>query len=1348
MATILIQVAVGIAISAGLSVLSRILTPKPAPIQNEGPRLDELQVSTSTEGQVINQLYGRMRLAGQVIWSTTFREVVTTDTQTSGGGKGGGGGGVTTVTTTYTYFISFAIAFCTGNEKTSLARVWADGKELDMSKYNFRFYPGSDDQDPDPKMEAVQGVGNVPGYRGSAYLVFEDFPISDFGNRIPQISAEISVPLLTDDQDDIQNSAQAFDLIPASGEVVYGQVQYDLKGAPISNGFFGISDGEGGEEPQFVTAAENVHNGFRLPDAVVSMNQLYGMIDNLDAVMLVVAWFGNDLRAGECTVVPKQEGSTRELVPDEWAVESYNRGNAETVTLVDGRPVYGGTPSDTTVTQIIQAIKSQGKRVIFYPFVLMDIASGNSLPNPYSDNAAGVGQGAFPWRGRITCSPAPGYVGTVDKTATAATQINNWFDQTEGYTRMVTHYANLCDSAGGVDGFVIGSELVGLTKSRSALGTYPAVTKLVALAATVKGILGSGCKVGYAADWSEQDHESADGLWFHLDPIWASANVDFVGIDNYMPTSDWRDGGAHLDFDAENGPTSEYDRAYLASQIEGGEYFDYYYADAAARNSQTRTPITDGLGKPWVFRRKDLRSWWSNDHYNRPDFVEDGSPTDWVPYSKPIWFTEFGCPAVNKGTNQPNVFYDPKSSESFFPYSSTGLRDDLIQRLHVETTLAYWRDNTPIEPGNPSNKMVEAANMFIWTWDARPYPDFPARLEVWSDGGLWYFGHWFTGRVDAIVLARLVRYLCLKAGLADEQIDVEGLYGPGAIVRGYVVNGIMTVRDMLQALANSHMFDAFESQGVLKFTLRNNVKQISISDDDFVIDNDDAVGMEITRGQETELPATIKATFIDEYNAYQQASTDGKTSKGYSQNTDTLTLPEVLTEGYVKSLLDSLVQQAWIGRDSGIVRLPPNYLKLDAGDVLTIPDGSRDIDIRLTQIDTTDERKCEFRTFDIGMFTLPPSREQPRTPPVVNIYGQVVLEWVDLPLQFTSQPFKWAPMIAAYADPWPGAVSIYRKLADNTYSFVMNTAKQSRIGELVQDFPAGPYNYMTNRPAKTTGSPQYADPDPDKELIVRLYRGTLESIDMSLLGTTKIAIGIQNQNNGFWEMILFATAELIDTKTYRIRNLIRGIDGTHEHMMDPFPEGARVVILDPNELEPLQVSQSVARNSNIYRWGPAQYTVDDPSYVEGTRYGFNTGLIPLSPVHLRLRWPLGGVPDMKIQWMARTRDPNADDWETQAQLYEAFERYKVTIYNDNTFTTVKRTIIVDGHPAGQDNNGFDLRPETTYTSAMNTADWGSPVTILYVGIAMWGTDYGAYGIEQKATISISNRTTYEPNDDA
>ncbi|WP_206599034.1 baseplate megatron protein TIM-barrel domain-containing protein, partial [Pseudovibrio sp. WM33] len=150
------------------------------------------------------------------------------------------------------------------------------------------------------------------------------------------------------------------------------------------------------------------------------------------------------------------------------------------------------------------------------------------------------------------------------------------------------------------------------------------------------------------------------------------------------------------------GAQSIHDLDYLKAGIEGREYFDFYYASDEDRTNQNRTLIADqDHGEHWVFRQKDLRGWWENPHHNRPGGVRSNTSTNWVPKSKPIWFTEFGCPAIDKGTNQPNVFYDPKSSESQVPYFSSGVRDDLIQRRYLRAMLEYWTveaGNNPVSP--------------------------------------------------------------------------------------------------------------------------------------------------------------------------------------------------------------------------------------------------------------------------------------------------------------------------------------------------------------------------------------------------------------------------------------------------------------------------------------------------------------------------------------------------------------------------------------------------------------------------------------------------------------------------
>src|SRR5690606_11327372 len=131
-----------------------------------------LHVTSSTEGAAIPRIYGRVRLGGQVIWATDFEEEVRTTTETSGGGKGvsSGGGGIERVE--YRYYANFAVAICEG-EISGLRRVWADGAEIDLSRYVTRFYRGSETQPVDSLISAREGRDQAPAYRGTAYVVFE-----------------------------------------------------------------------------------------------------------------------------------------------------------------------------------------------------------------------------------------------------------------------------------------------------------------------------------------------------------------------------------------------------------------------------------------------------------------------------------------------------------------------------------------------------------------------------------------------------------------------------------------------------------------------------------------------------------------------------------------------------------------------------------------------------------------------------------------------------------------------------------------------------------------------------------------------------------------------------------------------------------------------------------------------------------------------------------------------------------------------------------------------------------------------------------------------------------------------
>ena len=140
------------------SVVDSWIVSSLAPTQRiEGARLDSLRITSSTEGAVIPRLYGRMRIGGNIIWATDFREETKTTTQ--GGGKGGGGGKVKT--TEYLYYASFAVALCEG-PLTGIGRIWADGKPMDLSGVTWRWYPGDEAQVSDPFIAARMGAASTP----------------------------------------------------------------------------------------------------------------------------------------------------------------------------------------------------------------------------------------------------------------------------------------------------------------------------------------------------------------------------------------------------------------------------------------------------------------------------------------------------------------------------------------------------------------------------------------------------------------------------------------------------------------------------------------------------------------------------------------------------------------------------------------------------------------------------------------------------------------------------------------------------------------------------------------------------------------------------------------------------------------------------------------------------------------------------------------------------------------------------------------------------------------------------------------------------------------------------------
>ena len=231
--------------------------------------------------------------------------------------------------------------------------------------------------------------------------MFERLPLADFGNRIPQLSFEIVRPVGA-----LEQMVRAVTLIPGTTEFGYepatvvgslGPRQSAPENRHVANAAVGCTWRRSTSLQALCPNLERVaHRG-----GVVRRRSARGPLHDRAAA----------------SKAPSRSYQRRDLV----GRRRDARRRAYVVSQVDGRPAYGGTPSDDSVDALIGELKARGLKVTLYPFVMMDIPAGNALPDPWSGASS---QPAYPWRGRITCDPAPGAARIARRHAAAATQVD------------------------------------------------------------------------------------------------------------------------------------------------------------------------------------------------------------------------------------------------------------------------------------------------------------------------------------------------------------------------------------------------------------------------------------------------------------------------------------------------------------------------------------------------------------------------------------------------------------------------------------------------------------------------------------------------------------------------------------------------------------------------------------------------------------------------------------------------------------------------------------------------------------------------------------------------------------
>ncbi|MGJ8526894.1 baseplate multidomain protein megatron [Maritalea sp.] len=1156
--------------------------------QHSQPVSNDIRLLNSREGHPVSRLYGWSRVSGNIIWATELERL----TKAGGGIKSIGGSEDEVIAA------NFAIGLCEGTVP-HIGRIWADGELMDLRQVNHRFYTGTKDQLADSLIEGKQGAGNAPAYRNLAYLVFEQLDLTPYGNRIPQISVELCKPV-----GDLEERTQAICVIPGATEFGYDPTPRVRL----------LGNGE--------VLSENSHQTLGKSDWEVSITELTSLCPNLKHVALVVSWFGDDLRSGECTVTPRVMGHDRNIKDVEWGVAGLSRQQAKVCSQVNGGPAYGGTPSDQSVIAAINDLKARGIKVTIYPLMMMDIEAGNQLEDPYSGE---TGQANYPWRGRVTCNPAIGRTGTVDQTAGAAAQISNFVGTAMAshfsvsgnmptytgpdewsYRRFILHCANLARAAGGVDAFLVGSEMVALSTVRANATSFPFVSALKSITHDARAILGAQTKITYAADWSEyhgyQPGDASGDKLFHLDELWGDSEINAIGIDNYMPLSDWRDVGENVDFIQQN---IVHDLDYLKSNIAGGEGFDWYYASDADRNAQIRSPISDGdHNEDWVWKYKDLQGWWSNAHHNRVGGIRQGVATAWVPHSKPFWFTELGCGAVNNGANQPNAFTDPKSAENKSPYHSIGQTEPTMQRQFLRAHYDHWQPEQQkfVSANNPNSplydgKMLDPERTYLWAWDARPFPAFPLREDVWSDSPSFYTGHWTTGRFGCATASELAASIAQDIGV-DLKVDDSA----PSFVEGCLVSAPSAARQDVELLIKTdHLLLRDRPDGLSLTRQRDNIVH-QLSENDYVMERDGR--LERSHQDRAERVRRVNVSYADRLADYNSASLFRNSSEkdGAIAN---VTLPFTLDQGAAGRIADFQLDAASEDKKTIGLSVSTAWLSLEVGDVISIPsDPAKYVIMKIV-----DGIARQVTAQSIGQqpqVASAISRNRP-APAIVEASASLPITYfAQVPAINATDEFSSHLMVGSYAKPWPGIINI----VDEHQLEIAQLTKPAALGILKSELSA---------------ARNLATWDMQSELEIELFSGHISSLDRARVLAGQNWLLVKN-DLAQWEIIGFATASLIAPHRYKISDLLRGLGKTEYAAQTPASAGSPIMLID-----------GAARFTSTLETSSLA-ALAGPNDVNGEKIDCISSIspnLPLAPVHLRAQRDVTG--NVTLSWKRRGR---------------------------------------------------------------------------------------------------------------
>ena len=552
-----------------------------------------------------------------------------------------------------------------------------------------------------------------------------------------------------------------------------------------------------------------------------------------------------------------------------------------------------------------------------------------------------------------------------------------------------------------------------------------------------------------------------------------------------------------------------------------------------------------------------------------------------------------------------------------------------------------------------------------------------------------------------ITVAAVVSDLIVRCGLSDNQASTIALTEQ---LRGYAIGTASSGVGALQPLALAYDFDVAEVAGALRCTRRSAAVLGVVMTDDLAGHEGGserpADAIRWSRGQVTNLPREATITFPDPERDWQKNSQRARRSQGSADSALGTEIAVVLTADEGRRLADRMLWEAWTGMQTANAQTDDRWISLEPGRkyLFQTPAGLEPLRVtRKTRgwngVIDLDLRRDSDEVY-MGSTNGVPA---PAPPNPVSLPGLSQIILLDIPLLLDADEpsetgFYYG--VVGSGPGWRGADVLRSIGSTGPYENVSPQGRELTLGVIEElDAPTGGFDSATSW-------------DMANVVTVILDRADMELESLSdeevLAGGNAMFIGdLGDTPSG--EIIQFAEADMVAPGVYELSRLRRGQRGT-EAFWSGHSSGDVAVLLEPGSLLRADFGAADLNQERFYKAVSLLTFEVDADAVAFTNTG--VGLRPYAPIQLVADAVSSGG-DVELTWVRRSRIgwPEIDP----PPLAEDEESYRLEILTAGG--VVKRSVTLS-------------EPSFDYTAAMQTADFGAPVSTLRWRVAQIGTVFG------------------------